>query len=427
MQPPHYLHLVFSRFPYSGNPLQMKKPSALRWSIALLVVAPLGDLHAQETFRDALTAGTPSLNLRYRFETVDSDIPGQDRTALGSTLRTAFGYRTGSFHDFQAFFEFEDTANLWDDLYNDLGGNGKTEYPVIADPGGSAVNQVYLDYVYQPGTLLRAGRQEIILDNARFVGNVGWRQNHQSFDALSLAASPLESLDLTYLYLEGVHTPTGLDLDASAQLLNARYELDSGQILVAYYYHLDVEDAPLASSATAGARFKGVQMLSDSVDLNYALEYAKQKDVGDNPNGVSADYFNVSLAPKYKGIDFELAMEHLGGSGSNGNKFTTPFATGHKFNGYADQFLTVPDAGLDDLSLGIGGELGGIQCRLTYHQFQSDEDSLDYGSEVDLTLIKQWGANTTLGLKLAAFEADDDDAGFNDITKLMFWTSYRIL
>lgn len=404
----------------------MNQPARFLPVSFLVLLGAAAPLQAQDSLRQALTEGTPTLNFRYRFETVDSDLASQQHRALASTLRTAFGYRTAIYRNFQAFFEFEDVANVWDDLYNS-GVNGKSSYPLVTDPSGSEVNQAYVDYSASENGVVRLGRQELIFDNARFVGNVGWRQNHQSFDTLGLTGSPIDDLTLNYAYIAGVNTITGGNLHASAHVLNAAYNLAEHQSLVGYYYHLDLEDAAALSSATAGLRFRGEHALNDSAELHYVAEYAKQKDVGDNPNGVSADYYNLILAPKVHGIEFELALEHLGGSGATGDKFTTPLATAHSFNGYADQFVVVPDSGLEDLSVGVGGKLAGMPCRLTYHLYQSDSSSIDYGSELDVTLTRRLNEYAVLGFKLAAFSADDAGTGFEDVTKVMLWTSYAVL
>ena len=39
------------------------------------------------------------------------------------------------------------------------------------------------------------GRQRIILNNARFIGNAGFRQNEQTFDAVRLEARPIDHVD----------------------------------------------------------------------------------------------------------------------------------------------------------------------------------------------------------------------------------------
>ena len=40
----------------------------------------------------------------------------------------------------------------------------------------------------------RFGLQEVVIDNSRFIGNVGWRQNHQSFEAARVAFNGIEKL-----------------------------------------------------------------------------------------------------------------------------------------------------------------------------------------------------------------------------------------
>ena len=57
-------------------------------------------------------------------------------------------------------------------------------YSVVADPEGAEVNQYGLRYDGVPGLAATLGRSKLILDNARWVGNVGWRQNEQTFDAV---------------------------------------------------------------------------------------------------------------------------------------------------------------------------------------------------------------------------------------------------
>ena len=42
-----------------------------------------------------------------------------------------------------------------------------------------------------------AGLQEILIDNHRFVGNVGWRQNHQSFEAARVTWDLTEAFTLS--------------------------------------------------------------------------------------------------------------------------------------------------------------------------------------------------------------------------------------
>ncbi|MCD6389114.1 MAG: hypothetical protein DRP37_01710 [Thermodesulfobacteriota bacterium] len=111
------------------------------------------------------------------------------------------------------------------------------------DPNGSRVHQAYLDFTGIPDTTVRPGRQEIILDDARLIGNVNWRQNGQSFDAVSITNESVPDVTLFGSYINQVNTITLDDLDLdSLILLNSRYTGIKDQSITAFCYLLDTED-----------------------------------------------------------------------------------------------------------------------------------------------------------------------------------------
>jgi len=390
---------------------------------AALLLLPLAMVpSAQESLRDALVGGRTRLDLRYRVESVDAD--GFSRDALASTLRTALGYETKSWHDLSLALEFEDVAQVGDDTYNSSV-NGKGAYPAVLDPTGSAVNQAYLRYDGPADTEVRLGRQELLLDNERFVGNVGWRQNHQSFDGLTARWTGAPGWTLTYAYFDDVNRITGSVLNTETNLLNVGYDVEGVGRLTGYVYHLDVQTTPILSSSTVGLRFAGSAEVSGEVDLLYTAELATQTDSGSNPNDVDADYSFLELGARVAGVTARIGLETLGGSGDPGDAFQTPLATGHKFNGFADLFAAgTPDEGLEDLMLGLAGGIGPVDASATYHVFRADSGGLDYGKELDLVLGYALGTHTSVGLKLADFSADD---AFADTTKVMVWLGYAVL
>ena len=112
----------------------------------------------------------------------------------------------------------------------------------------------------------------------------------------------------------------------------------------------------------------------------------------------------------------------LEGSPGEG-KFTTPLATLHKFNGWADKFLATPANGLEDLYLAVNGSVKKkLKWAAIYHDFSANEGDADYGTELDLLLSYRTAWNQTFGLKTAFYEADTHAA---DTDKIMVWTSYR--
>lgn len=85
------------------------------------------------TFLNALTNGTPLLDMRYRYEDVHQDKLAHD-TGTADTLRTRLGYETGAFENFKARVQVENMLPLNGDKDYNNGVNGLTTYPTIADP-----------------------------------------------------------------------------------------------------------------------------------------------------------------------------------------------------------------------------------------------------------------------------------------------------
>jgi len=377
-------------------------------------------------FMEALKGGRVYLNFRYRYEYVDAD--AFSRSANANTLRTVLGYETGAYHGFKGLIEFEDVTDITDNY--DSTTNGKTQYPVVADPDSTEVNQAYLEYGGMDESVLRLGRQEILLDNQRFVGNVGWRQNHQSFDAFSWKNTSIENATFVVSYIDQVNrifsddSPLGA-IETDTFLLNGGYDIADLGKATGYWYYLDNEDQLELSSSTFGFRFAGDHALGEAMGLAYAAEWANQTDIGDNPNTVDQDYYLAELGATYEGVKLIGAFEHLGGSGLMGDSFQTPLATLFKFNGFADQFLTTPDTGLDDYYLMLSGKIQKVGCYAAYHMFESDSGGLDYGTEVDLGFTYPVTPELTAGLQGAAF--DGDEGGYTDVTKFWFFLTFAAI
>ncbi len=137
--------------------------------------------------------GTVSLNARFRLEHVDQE--GINRTADASTLRLALGYRTPKKQDIQGFIEGEVVESIGSARYNSRT-NNRTSFPVVVDPDTVELNQAYLRYDGLPATGVVVGRQVINMANQRHIGAVGFRQNHQTFDALRVTNRYFEKVTI---------------------------------------------------------------------------------------------------------------------------------------------------------------------------------------------------------------------------------------
>jgi hypothetical protein len=359
-------------------------PQALAVAIAAACCAPAAAAGA--FFSD----GKLLLDARLRLEVVDDAAFARDAEAL--TLRTRLGWRSGSVHGVYVVVEAEDVTALRED-YNSTA-NGRTTYPVVADPEDSEWNQAYVGFDSGQGTQVAVGRQRLLFDNQRFIGNVGWRQNEQTFDAFSASQKIGERTILRYAYLDKVHrvfgnshpNPLQAEHDLDAHLLHAAVTLPVGA-LSGYHYLIENRDLPATSTQSTGLRLAGAVANGGRVDWLYAAEYARQRGWRDAPSTGSVDYTMVEAGVRHRGHAVRIGTEVLG---SNGRRaFQTPLATGHAFNGWADRFLVTPAAGLQDRYVKFDGPLGPLRYLVAWHDFDADRGGADYGRELDAQL--SWG------------------------------------
>ena len=373
-------------------------------------------------FADALKGGETTIDLRYRFENVGERAFSKD--ARASTLRTSLAYRTGLFRGFSLFVQAENVTALGSEgLFNNRGAgslaNGVSDRPVVADVEETELNQASLRF-QGAETRVDLGRQEIAWADQRFVGPVGWRQNHQAFDALAVTSNHFEGVELTYAYLDRVHRIFGDHKPMASHLLSAELALPFGR-LRGYGLYLDYDRSIDAaqSTATYGLELTGDRRLGP-VKILYELEAAQQRDAGDNLSEVDAAYLHAMVGGGLAGWTVKAGFERLEGSPGDG-RFTTPLATLHKFNGWADKFLGTPTAGLEDVYVEAGGSAGGFSWKGVFHDFSAESDSGDYGREVDLQLTYRSPWQQVFGLKAALYDAK----GFSsDTDKLWIWTGY---
>jgi hypothetical protein len=378
--------------------------------------------HAEDAFIDALTAGKVSFSARARYEAVSEDNAKKDADAY--TLRTTLAYKTGRFNGFRAFVEFEDVHALGDEKFNNLE-NGHTTYSTVADPVGTEVNQGYLSY-NGFDTEFKLGRQEITYRNAPFhrhIGNVLWRQNHQSFDGFSVVNKSFSDTTISYAHIENINTIFGEDsvakpsnINMSTELFNVQYSgLPMGK-LEGYAYLIDNQDTVTASSETFGVRLSGAQAVNADWKVLYTAEYANQSDYKDGVMD-EQNYYLAELGGKYKGWLAKISYEMQEGDGEY--SFKTPLGTNHAFQGWSDMFLTTPKQGLEDMYFTLVGNVMGVKVVAVYHDFETDQGGLDAGNELDILAQKTFNKHYTLGVKYADYNTGDAALGKVDTEK--FW------
>lgn len=365
------------------------------------------------------------IKLRYRFEHVEQDSFSKDATA--STLRSVLGLRSAEVGGLKAHVEIEDVSDLGVDSFNNTI-NGEGERPVIADVDGTEVNILTLTSSHLPNSTTLLGRYHKVLDNARFIGDVVWRQNHQTFDGATFTNTSMEDTEFFYGYMWNINRIYGDDspvgnLDSANHLFHLNFSGFEETSISIYSYLLDLEDLAAQSSRTSGGLLTGAYPAGDNLTILYDVEYARQSDYGNNPASYDANYYRISTGIGYDSYSFSGGVESLG-SDSEDVSFSTPLATLHMWNGWADMFLNTPAEGLEDTYAKFSythekssGLFGDASLALVYHHFESERGSTKFGTEWDLDFVQNFLEKYYFGVRLAHFNSRNWVA---DTTKLIF-------
>lgn len=372
----------------------------------------------------AIKAINPIFKLRLRYESADQDAVTEKADAL--TYRMRVGFETGDVANTKFLIDFEHVQDVVDDFNSTI--NGKTNFPVVADPNVTELNRIQLTNTSLPDTTVTLGRQRIILDDSRFVGNVGWRQNEQTFDALRVQNSSLGDLAIDVSYIQQINRIFGDDSpvgrwEGDSYIVNLSHPTPIGKI-TGFSYLLDIEDGGgIFSSQTYGFRLNGGREIGGG-KLNYVLSYAQQDDYGNSPFDYSAEYIHAEGVFAHSGVSAGIGVEVLGGDSQRA--FQTPLATLHKFQGWADKFLVTPTSGIEDFYAKAGyapgqvGPLKGTKFLAIYHDFAGEQDGADLGSEFNFLASTKW-RDLGFTLKYADYEAD---AFATDTQKFWFQVDY---
>jgi len=344
-------------------------------------------------------------DVRYRYEYVDEE--GDKQEAHASTMRLRLGYLTPKFRGFQVYGEMEGNWVLGRERYNSLR-NHKIERAIVADPQETELNQAWLSYTGIEEVTVKVGRQRIIHDDHRFIGNVVWRQLEQTFDAVTVRNELLPDAVIEAAFLWHVRGILSNTIDMTSPLLHITYTgLPFGKV-AAYGYWLDYDDRKdsadfTLSTQTYGIRFAGSHPVTDTVTGLYHLEYARQMDYQRNPKDFATDYYRFMAGLSAYGVTIKGTVENL--TADHGQGFATPLATLHAFQGWADKFIKTPRNGVRDVYATVAFRLWGAKLVGVYHDFRDENGDERYGEEYDALLTRDFGAHVNVLLKYAYYNA----------------------
>lgn len=362
---------------------------------------------------------------RLRSETVAQQGFADQAHAL--TARTRLGWRSPTARGLQLLIEGEGVAVL-DDRYS-APSDPVPGRPAVADGETLELNRAQVRWTGLRETQLTVGRQRLVVGNGRFVGNSGWRQNEQTFDAVRLESTALKPVAVSYIFANRVQRPLG---HAHAQgvwrgdihLLQIETDTPVGR-LSGFGLSVDLDNAPAQSSTTLGARLAGLRPLRDELSLTWAAEYAGQSDDGANPADYALAFQAVALGLQTPRWSAGLGHERFDGDGVSG--FQTPLGTGHGFLGWSDVITTTPAFGVRDVF--VRGQINApalgraVRLAIEIHAFHDADGEFGLGREVDISASLPIDRHWSVELKAAHFEADHPN--FADADKGWLTVEYR--
>lgn len=275
------------------------------------------------------------------------------------------------------------------------------------DKNGVALHEAWAETLLSNQFSVKLGRQEIIYDDHRIFGNVGWTQQARSHDAMIAKYIPnaKNRFDFGIAYNANGET-LARETYAINQYKSFQYIWYNGQIdqlnislllLNNGMEYLQLGKQEIAYSQTFGPRFtykKG----------NLNLDAASYLQAGKIAlNDVSASYFTANAQYKFNdNYSFVTGFEYLSGKDMNDNStkiksFNPLYGTNHKFNGWMDYFYVgnhLNSVGLTDLYFTLNYQKNKFSANITPHFFKSTGDiyagiikkSANLGTEIDLSI-----------------------------------------
>lgn len=391
---------------------------------------------------DWLKRGQVSANIRYRLETFQRDGAPFTAPAYAPTLRIALGYETPAFHSFSAFAQLGAVEITGPADYNDptLPPQNRPDRPAILDPKSLELTQGYLAWTHNidhKRFVIRVGRQELTLNDRRFLGVSFWRQVHGSYDSAGFDLDLPRDFSFTYTYVNRFNREAGYNATDGQPSMHTHVTnlvwTKPDQIRLALYTLLLDYRSPAQfslSTQTYGLRANGPYQFSKDWRLIYTAEFAKQMNYGANPNRVDANYYLGELGSGWRGLEVNAGYALLGGRSST-DELTTPLAP--PFNGWTDLFFNNPSSpagsGLEARYLSATGPvkyLNGALATLVYYDYHSDFPRVHYGSELDLAMnykIKRTANRLEIGWRFGRYWAD---RLFTNALRTSVYTSFTL-
>lgn len=307
------------------------------WAIGQTVIID-GEIRPRTEFKDGYKLLAPA---------------GAD-AAFSVSQRTRFNAFYGS-KEFNAYISMQD-IRVWGDV-NQLDKGNFNSF---------GIHQAWGEYFFNEDFSFKVGRQELVYDDSRIFGNVGWAQQARAHD-LGLFKYEKNNFKLHLGLAFNQKTDVLFGTDYYASLLNGSYTLNANYKTMQFlWFHTKLGDAGLSLlflnngmesvtpvetinefktlySQTIGARFTPT---AGSVKFAAAFYY-QMGNIDSDTTSLSASYFALEGSVKpYASTTISAGFEYLSGTSLKDKmeqagelySFTPLYGTNHKFNGHMDYF-----------------------------------------------------------------------------------------
>ncbi|WP_142784877.1 alginate export family protein [Changchengzhania lutea] len=282
-----------------------------------------------------------------------------------------------------------------------------------SDDKATALHEAWATYILNNKVSFKLGRQEIVYDDHRIFGNVGWAQQARSHDAFLFKYAPNANNILDVGFALNADSQSGVD---------NLYSNAAGYKAFQYaWYHGDFDKFGLSllllNTGIEYLENTGLSNESQTIDymqtMGPRLTYKSGKfdangavylQTGMSLNkDVSASYFTGNLGYKINdefkvgaGIEV-LSGKAMDDTDTDVKSFAPLFGTNHKFNGWMDYFYVgnhANNVGLTDIYLTLAYAKNKFSAKVIPHFFSAGAGVFDgpykmddnLGTEIDLTI-----------------------------------------
>ncbi|MBN4047066.1 alginate export family protein [bacterium AH-315-P13] len=297
-----------------------------------------------------------------------------------------------------------------------------------------ALHEAWAEAILDTKISLKLGRQEIVYDDHRIFGNVGWAQQARSHDAFLFKYKPNENNKLDIGFALNADSQSGIDnLYSNAAGYKAFqfvwYHGDFNKFgLSVLMLNTGIEYLENIGLPNEGQTINYMQTVGSRMtykvgkfDTNASVYFQTGKSLDMD---VSASYFAGNIGYKLSdNFKIGVGLEYLSGKDQDDldtdvKSFAPLFGTNHKFNGWMDYFYVGNHAnsvGLTDVNLTFAYSKDKFSAKIIPHFFSAAADVFDgtekmenkLGTEIDLTLAYKLTKDITLSTGYSKMFATD--------------------